>query len=324
MSQPAFLARLSPCFAPITGSARLIVADMATDLKAERLGLTRHDRVLLHSRASKRDLMAAAKTAGFEIVRDYGNHKWLLRPIIPSAADTSLSVIVPARNEKGNIEPIVKAFERWSRSPLELIFVESNSSDGTWEEIERVRGAYPKMNIKTATITERGKWPAVRKGFELATQDLLVIFDADITVPPETIPDFHAAWCEGQGDFINGSRLKLKMEKEAMRPLNWLGNHFFAQALRYTLRIPISDALCGTKLFARSDWQRMQEWCRRFGEYDPFGDFDMLFSASDLGLGVVDLPIRYGARTYGETNIHRFRHGLMLFKMLLIGWRRLR
>jgi len=164
----------------------------------------------------------------------------------------------------------------------------------------------------------------VRLGFANATQQLLVILDADLTIPPEMLRRFYEAYCQGHGDFINGSRLVYPMEGEAMRFLNRLGNIFFAKMLSAILDVRIGDSLCGTKLVTRSDYQRMLAWRSDFGDFDPFGDFELLFPAAVLGLGIVDIPIRYLARTYGATSIQRFRHGLLLFKMTWIGLMRIK
>ena len=104
-----------------------------------------------------------------------------------------------------------------------------------------------------------------------------------------------------------------------MRFLNRLGNIFFAKALSFVLDTPLADSLCGTKLIARHDYQRIVRWRADFGDFDPFGDFELLFPAAILGLGIIDIPIRYRARTYGATSISRFRHGFMLLKMTVFG-----
>jgi hypothetical protein len=152
----------------------------------------------------------------------------------------------------------------------------------------------------------------------------LTILDADLTMPPELLPRFYEAYCSGLGDFINGNRLVYPMEGEAMRPLNRIGNLFFAKAIAWALKAPIGDSLCGTKLLAKADWHRFNEWKNDFGDFDPFGDFELIFPAQVLGLGIVDVPIRYLARTYGETNISRFRHGLMLLRMTWVGFKKIR
>lgn len=248
----------------------------------------------------------------------------VLRPTLPETErKPSLSCVIPARNERGNIE---NAVMRLSGFPcdLEVIFVEGHSNDGTWQEIVRVQEKYREMNIRSFQQTGKGKSDAVRLGFSEARNDLLTILDADLTMPPEMLPRFYQAYCAGHGDFINGSRLVYPMEGEAMRFLNRLGNIFFAKALSWVLGERIGDSLCGTKLVARHDYLRMVAWRRDFGDFDPFGDFELLFPAAAMGLGIVDVPIRYLDRTYGSTNISRFRHGLMLLRMTLIGFIRIK
>jgi glycosyltransferase involved in cell wall biosynthesis len=226
---------------------------------------------------------------------------------------------LPARNERGNIENSLKRFPELG-CETEIVFVEGHSNDGTWEEIQRVAALYGRRyRIQALQQTGKGKADAVRLGFAHATQPLLVILDADLTMPPEMLARFYEAYCQGYGDFINGSRLVYPMEGEAMRFLNRLGNIFFAKMLSAILDQRIGDSLCGTKLLTRSDYRRMTAWRTDFGDFDPFGDFELLFPAAVLGLGIVDIPVRYLARTYGETNIRRFRHGLLLLKMTWVG-----
>lgn len=248
----------------------------------------------------------------------------VIRPLISDRTTTSVSIVIPARNERGNIEP---AIERLLAAGIdaEVIFVEGHSNDGTWDEIERVRNAYAsRMKIQSFQQTGRGKVDAVRLGFSKSSGDLLTILDADLTMPPELLPRFIDAWRDGKADFINGSRIVYPMEGEAMRFLNRLGNVFFAKALTWVLGARLGDCLCGTKLVTRSDYARMEAWRRDFGDFDPFGDFELLFPAAILGLGIIDVPIRYRARTYGTTNISRFRHGLMLLRMTMVGFFRVK
>ena len=231
-----------------------------------------------------------------------------------------MSVLIPARNEKGNIAVALERLPDLG-GPVEVIFVEGHSSDGTWEEIQRVAAAYQGPHKVVAfQQTGKGKADAVRLGFSQAHGELLTILDADLTMPPEMLPRFVAAYRAGKADFVNGSRIVYPMEGDAMRRLNRLGNVFFAKALTWVLGVRLGDSLCGTKLVRRDDYLRMIEWRKDFGDFDPFGDFELLFPAATMGLGIIDVPIRYAARTYGSTQISRFRHGLMLLKMTTVGF----
>jgi hypothetical protein len=247
-----------------------------------------------------------------------------LRPVLADGSRPSLSVVIPARNEKGNIENALRRLPDLGTS-LEVIFVEGHSTDGTWEEIQRVLALWgDRLRIAAYQQTGKGKADAVRLGFSKATGDLLTILDADLTMPPELLGRFYEAYRQGLADFVNGTRLLYPMEGEAMRFLNRLGNIFFAKALSHVLGIRLADSLCGTKLLARHDYERFIRWRKDFGDFDPFGDFELLFPAAELALGIVDIPVRYRARTYGSTNISRFRHGVMLAKMTLVAFVRLR
>jgi len=235
----------------------------------------------------------------------------------------SASIIVPARNERGNIEAAVKRVPRFTER-LEIIFVEGHSKDGTWEEIERVAAAYPDREIKAMRQPGVGKGDAVFAGFDAARGDVLMILDADLTMPPEQLPKFWDAIRSGKGEFVNGSRLVYPMEREAMRFLNLVANKIFSLLFTWLLSQRFTDTLCGTKAVCRSDYARIKAARSYFGKFDPFGDFELIFGASKLGLKAVEIPIRYASRTYGETQISRFRHGFMLLRMVLFAFMRIK
>lgn len=235
----------------------------------------------------------------------------------------TVSVVIPCRNEKGNIEAAIARLPSFGRHQ-EVLFVDGHSTDGTPDEIQRVTTQYPDKDIKFHVQDGEGKGDAVRKGFAHATGDVLMILDADLTMPPEDLPKFYDAITSGKGEFINGSRLVYPMEHEAMRYLNLLGNKFFSMAFSWLLGERIKDTLCGTKVLFRRDYERIAMNRSYFGEFDPFGDFDLLFGASKLNLKILEVPIRYQERTYGTTNIHRFTHGWLLLKMTIYGFFRLK
>ncbi len=239
-------------------------------------------------------------------------------------ARPSVSVIVPARNESENINNILV------RCPMmgpqdEIIFVEGNSTDDTWEKIQKAADAYTGAHrLVLAQQNGQGKGDAVRLGFELATKDILMILDADLTTPPEELPKFYNAIAEDKAEFVNGSRLVYPMEKQAMRFFNILANKFFAAAFSFVLGQRFKDTLCGTKVLSRAHYKRLAAAREFFGDFDPFGDFDLLFGAARMGLKIVEVPVHYRERKYGTTNIQRWRHGLILLRMLLFAARRLK
>lgn len=244
------------------------------------------------------------------------NQHIFARPIkLDGKKEFTSSVVIPARNESGNIENAVLRLPEFGAG-VEIIFVEGNSTDDTWQKIQEIQEKYKdKRNIKIARQDGKGKADAVRKGFSIAKGDILMILDADLTVPPEKIPMFYEAIASGKGEFINGSRLVYPLGKNSMRFLNMLGNKFFSHAFTWVLEQPIKDTLCGTKVIFRDDYDRLVSNRKFFGDFDPFGDFDLLFGAYKLNLKIIDLPIRYQERTYGDTNISRFRHGFILLRM---------
>jgi len=238
--------------------------------------------------------------------------------------EPSVSVVVAARNEAGNLEALFRRLPKLGSS-TELILIEGGSTDETWSEIQRLKHSYAgDLKVVAAKQTGKGKGDAVRLGFSLASHDILMILDADLTVPPEDLPRFYEAIRSGKGEFINGSRLVYPMEQKAMRFLNMVGNKFFALAFSFLLGRNFKDTLCGTKVISRSHYQKLAQNRDFFGDFDPFGDFDLIFGASRLGLKMIELPIHYRDRVYGETNISRFRHGWILLKMVSFAARKIR
>jgi SAM-dependent methyltransferase len=230
--------------------------------------------------------------------------------------EKSVSVIVPARNEAGNIEAAVARTPTMGTS-TELIFVEGNSTDNTWETIQKLKADHPSRRIKILKQPGKGKGDAVRAGFAAAEGDVLMILDADLTVPPEELPKFYDAVVSGACEFANGSRLVYPMDDKAMRFLNLCANQTFGILFSWLLGQPIKDTLCGTKVLTKENYQKIAQNRSYFGEFDPFGDFDLLFGASKLNLKILDLPVRYKERVYGQTNIQRWRHGWLLLEMVV-------
>lgn len=319
---------------------------------SRRLGL--RDAELPTTFVTRSALMGIAKLSGFEVVRERTAAHFpfallglgtlldrllsalpllrnfavveivYLRPILPGPELPSLSIVIPARNERGNIAPALERLPDFGGAAVEVVFVEGHSSDGTWEEIERVVAQSSRVKCVALRQTGIGKADAVRLGFQHASGEVLTILDADLTMPPELLPRFYEAYCRGDADLINGSRLVYPMEGNAMRSLNLLGNLFFAKTLSWILGTQLTDVLCGTKLLSRDDYQRFVRWREDFGDFDPFGDFELLFPAAVLGLGVIDVPIRYRDRTFGTTQIRRFRHGWDLLRMTTVGLLRIK
>jgi ubiquinone/menaquinone biosynthesis C-methylase UbiE len=234
-----------------------------------------------------------------------------------------VSVIVPARNEAGNIPDIFKRTPEMGNG-TELVFVEGHSRDNTYTAIEEAMANHPQRKCQLLRQTGVGKGDAVRLGFARARGEVLMILDADLTVPPEDLPRFYEALQSGKGEFINGVRLVYPMERQAMRFLNLLGNKFFSLAFSWLLGQPIKDTLCGTKVVWKRDYEAIAANRACFGDFDPFGDFDLIFGAVKLNLKITDLPIRYRERVYGATNIERWKHGWLLLKMVSFAAKRIK
>lgn len=236
----------------------------------------------------------------------------------------TVSVIVPARNEAQNVRGVLE------RTPVmgtrtEIVFVEGGSTDGTWGEIQRAIQAYSgPLGLKAFKQTGTGKGDAVRLGFANATGSMLMILDADLTVAPEELPKFYDAMASGLTDYVHGTRMVYPMEDQAMRYLNKVGNAFFARTFSFLLDQPIKDTLCGTKVIWKKDYERLARDRAYFGRLDPFGDFDLIFGARKLNLKIMEIPIRYKSRVYGDTNISRFRDGALLLRMTLLAARKIK
>lgn len=244
-------------------------------------------------------------------------------PPPPPARTASVSVVVPVRNEAGNIDALIRRIPMMAEKQ-ELIFVEGNSTDDTWAAVKRAVEAYNgPMKLSAMKQTGRGKGDAVRMGFAAATGDILMILDGDLSVPPEELPRFVHAIDQNHCEFANGSRLIYPMEDQAMRFLNMIANKSFGIIFTFLLGQRLRDTLCGTKVLRRSDYLRIAANRDYFGDFDPFGDFDLLFGAARLNLKIMDIPVHYKQRTYGETNISRFRHGIMLLRMCAFAARKI-
>jgi len=238
-------------------------------------------------------------------------------------ARPSASVVIPCRNEAGNVEAAATRIPDFC-DDIEILFVEGHSRDETLKTIECTIAEHPERDIKLIQQDGIGKGDAVRKGFELARGEILMILDADLTTPPEDLPKFYDAVVSGNGELIIGTRLVYPMEAGAMRILNVFGNKVFSVLFSWLLNQRITDTLCGTKVLSRHNYDQIRRGRPYFGDFDPFGDFDLIFGAAKLNLKIVQVPVRYRAREYGQTQISRFRHGWLLVRMVLVAYRRLK
>ena len=238
--------------------------------------------------------------------------------------DLSATILIPCRNERANIEPAIMRMPRFG-ARQEVLFVEGNSSDNTYEECLRVKEAYKdRLDISVYKQKGRGKGDAVRLGFEKANGEVVMILDADLTMPPEALPKFYSALASGKGEFINGTRLVYPMEQDAMRTLNFIANRFFARVFSFLINQRFTDTLCGTKAIKRADYKKIEANRAYFGDFDPFGDFDLILGAARQNLKIIEIPIHYVARTYGSTQISRFSDGFMLLRMVLFAFKKLK
>jgi SAM-dependent methyltransferase len=325
---PARLAELTGFKLPAPTSNWLSHSDLDNLFQIAGLESVRYeDRMLLPADVPIFSTMLnryMGKLPGWQRLSMYRIYALRKRDILTQPRKVSVSVIVPTRNEAGNVAAAIE------RTPVlgsgtELIFVEGGSSDGTWETIGKAMAEYRgPLQLRAYRQEGKGKGDAVRLGFSKATGDVLMILDADLTVPPEELPVFYDVIARGLGDYVQGTRLVYPMDPGAMRFFNKLGNIAFSQLFTYLLAQPIKDTLCGTKVLWRRDYERIAAGRSFFGDFDPFGDFDLIFGAAKLNLKIVEVPVRYRERVYGETNISRWKHGWLLLKMSGVAARKLR
>ena len=321
---------------------------------AEKLGLAKP--TLRQNWLTVEDVVGLLGLAGFEVIRTWHDILWPLpTPILsdflnrfvvkvwpfgllamtnfvigrPRPAGSSVgepprvSVIVPVRNEAGNIPELFQRLPAMG-AETEMVFVEGHSRDDSYHVVESEMARHPERRCQLLRQAGEGKGDAVRLGFSKATGDMLMILDADLTVPPEDLPRFYAALTSGNGDLVNGVRLVYPIEGEAMRFLNLVGNKLFTLAFSWILGQPVKDTLCGTKALWKRDYEAIAANRGHFGDFDPFGDFDLLFGAAKLNMKFVDMPVRYRKRTYGATNIRRWSDGWLLARMAILGALRLK
>lgn len=278
-------------------------------------------------RLHTRDVTTLARLAGFEPSSGRQPARFQrmeLRKRPRTTGSYSCSVVVPCRNEADNVEPLFRRLPDIG-THTELIFVDGASTDGTVRTIETLIRENPERDIRLLHQTGPGaKAAAVYQGFDASSGDTMMILDADMTVAPEDLPRFYLALAENVADFANGTRFVYPMDRGAMRSLNNAGNRVFGIFLSWLLGTHISDSLCGTKALFRKDWPDIASARPLFGGHDPWGDFDLLLGAAYRGLRLVDVPVRYGARTSGESKMHPFRHGAALGRTCIAGVRRLK
>lgn len=237
--------------------------------------------------------------------------------------DVSVSVIVPCRNEHGNVLAAVERTPQMGKH-TEIIFCDDKSTDGTADEVRRLQALYPDKNIRLLDGPGICKAENVWTGFRGARNDVLMILDADLTVMPEELPFFFKALVENRGEFINGSRLVYPVPKAAMKFANRLGNKIFGMIFSFLLEQHIKDTLCGTKVLWRHDWERIENNLGAWGIKDLWGDYELLFGASKLHLEITEVPVHYQERVYGVTKMTRvFWNGARMFRMCSGAWRRL-
>jgi len=248
---------------------------------------------------------------------------WIVaKPKISSTKNYSVSIIIPARNEEGNIAKIIPQISKFG-TKQEVIFVEGHSKDNTWDEINKELNKKRKRGLTIKAYQQKGygKADAVQLGFSKATGDILMILDADLSVSPTNLYKFYNVLSFGVGEFANGTRLVYPMETDAMRTLNKIGNSIFSLLFTWILGQRFRDTLCGTKVLFKIDYEKIIKNRKKPDNLDPFGDFDLIFGAIKQNLKVVEIPIRYKERVYGSTNINRFRHGLILAKMTFFAYK---
>ena len=315
----------------------------------ERVGLKMPE--LLHNWLSTSDLKNFFALSGFDVIRTHQRLLWPIKtPLVsplanvlaqlwpfrhlclsrflvarlpqpPAPGRVTCSVVITCRDERDNIEPLIQRTAVLGND-TEIIFSEGHSKDGTREEIQRCLGKYPHRNIRLVIQDGIGQGDAMRKGFKHATGDIILWLEADLSTPPEEILKLYILLAEGRGEFVNGSRLVYPMPKGSMRLLNLWGNRFFGRLFTWLIGQQSRDTLCGLKGLTRVGYEKIVAEQDYFGDFDPFGDFEILFGAAKRNLKIVEVPVHYRPRVYGTTKISRFRDGILLLRMSWLAlWR---
>lgn len=238
----------------------------------------------------------------------------VLRKISIREKSLSKTIIIPAKNEEGNLEELVSRIPKFEN--CEIIFSIGESSDRTLEVSKKIIDKNSDFNIKLIEQSKNGKANAVWEAIALSSGDVLAILDSDLSVDPETLKDFFKIIESNSADFVNGTRLVYEMEKGSMRIINKLGNRVFQYLIGKIINEDLTDSLCGTKVFKKDLIKKIFWWQDNFNLKDPFGDFDLIFAASYTGQKILEYPIHYRTRKYGTTQISRFRDGFKLVKYL--------
>jgi hypothetical protein len=305
----------------------LSTTDVNNLLRLAGFDVVRHgQRMLLPTNVPFLSWLANRYLAELPILRSLCFTKFVIARPNPTPITTapSVSVIIPTWNEAGTIHDCITRTPRMGSS-TEFIFIDHHSTDGTIERIREAQHQFPDRRIVYQDQQpKKGKGVAVRQGFELATGDILMILDSDLTMPPEDLPTYYDALVTGTADFANGCRLVYPMEDQSMRTLNYVANKCFGIAFSWLLDQPVKDTLCGTKVLWKKDYDRIVAGRSFFGDFDPFGDFDLLFGAAKNNLRIIDIPIRYRARTYGDIKIQRWKHGVLLVRMCMYAYKKLK
>ena len=233
-----------------------------------------------------------------------------------SNVNNSKSIIIPAKNEEKNLVPLIKRIPVFDEE-YELVVVYGKSKDKTEEIVLDLENLFPDINIKVLKQSSNGKANAVWEAVEVCDMELIAILDSDQSVDPETLEYFFEILESGNADFVNGTRLIYPMEDKAMRTINTFGNKIFQFLISLVIRQRLTDSLCGTKVFKKSNINKIKIWQDTLSSRDPFGDFDLIFSAAYAGDKILEYPVHYRARVYGETQISRFRDGFKLIKYFI-------
>ncbi len=238
-----------------------------------------------------------------------------------SNSNQLISIVIPARNEEGNKELLIKALNKFKKiqNKVEIIFVEGNSKDNTFLMLEKISEDFSKyFKISLLKQTSKGKKNAVVEGFNISSGTTLAIIDSDFTVDIDDSIDAIIESTKNENILINCSRTTFPMEKDAMRWANYIGNRCFAILLSILINKPISDSLCGTKVFSRKFFNLMKQNGSWESKSDPFGDFTIIFEAANNNIKILNYPVRYYARQSGAPNISRWIDGIKLLKVCWI------
>ena len=238
--------------------------------------------------------------------------------------DLRVSFIIPCKNEENNIKTFENEIKNSNQSN-EYLFGDDNSMDKTIDEIDKLSKKLNNNKILKYNGPGVCKSENVYKGIELSSGDIIVVYDADLTVDFKDVEFSIDILKNTNADFINCTRMIYPQKDGAMKFSNFIGNSIFANLFSLLFRKKITDTLCGTKIFFKKDWVKIKKNITGLGVKDLWGDFDLLIGAYKNNLKITEVPVTYHERKEDNTKMTSvFLNGIRMLSIVLVAFYKLR